>query len=384
MKKITLILLVLNTLLSCNNQELQISKSLEKQLYNEVLRNGKVTQSDYEVETYLDSSMQNTSKTVLHSFLKSHNLDKGYVIVMETQTGKIKAMTHLERTEENDYSNSNPLDINNAIEPGGLIKVFDMMTLYEDNKMDTSKRYATNGGTMYFEGIIMMKDKTFSKEHLSLTEAFLTSNNTVFAQVITNEYKNAPLQFLSYFDKFGLNNTLNYTLPLGTIKPRLSHPDSTSWGKISLPWMAIGYEMRYTPFQLISYYNAIGNNGKMMQPLYISKIKSKQGLENKYSEKVIKHSIASDKTITTMQNLMKKYVSEVGFFDSKIDASGCSASTTTLLKDSNRTKQYGSSFIAYFPSNKPKYTLMVYLQDKKEFESTIKGSLVEELVAKFK
>ena len=84
------------------------------------------------------------------------------------------------------------------------------------------------------------------------------------------------------------------------------------------------------------------------------------------------------------KNLLKKYVFEVGFFDSKIDASGCSASTTTLLKDSNRTKQYGSSFIAYFPSNKPKYTLMVYLQDKKEFESAIKGSLIEVLVAKFK
>lgn len=383
MKKFTFIVLFTTTMLSCNNKELQISKPLEEQLYTEMLRNGKVTQSDYEVETYIDTNMQNTSKTVLHSFLKSHNLDKGYVIVMETQTGKIKAMTHFERTEGNDYFNSNPLDINNAIEPGGLIKVFDMMTLYEDDKMDTSKKYATNGGTMFFEGM-MMKDKTFSKECLSLTEAFLTSNNTVFAQVISNEYKNAPLQFLSYFDKFGLNNTLNYALPLGTIKPRLSHPDSTSWGKVTLPWMAIGYEMRYTPFQLISYYNAIGNNGKMMQPLYISKIKSKQGLENKYSEKVIKHSIASEKTITTIQNLLKKYVSEVGFFDSKIDASGCSASTTTFLKDSNRTKQYGSSFIGYFPSNKPKYTLMVYLQEKKEFESAIKGSLIEELVAKFK
>lgn len=386
MKKIVLGLIFPFIIIGCDNKKkLVISDDLENELFSSVYLKNSPTNYDYFVETNTDSSIQKIASNNLMANMKKYNSEMGYVILMETSTGKIRAMSCFEKNTNNELSKSSKLYINEAIEPGGLIKTFNLMSLLEDKKVDTTSIYNTSGEVSFFGKKI--KDAYPIRTNLSLSEAYLNSSNTIFSQLMNNTYQDSTSKFVSNFEKFGLN--YNFKLPNadGNFKPYIPKPNTEEWSKITLPWMAIGYGIRLTPIQLLSYYNTIANNGKMMQPLFISKITSKQGLKKEYKEKVIKQNQISKNTISTLQNLLKETVNngiakEIN--SSKVSISGYAANTKINYGDESNNLQYSSSFIGYFPSDKPKYTIMVYLKDQNSVENTIVCKIVKEIASKIK
>jgi cell division protein FtsI (penicillin-binding protein 3) len=385
MKKIVLGLIFPFIIIGCDNKkELVISDDLENELFSSVYWKNSTNNYDYFVETYIDSSIQKVANDNLMANMNKYNSEMGYVFIMETSTGKIRAISCFEKNTNNKLSNSSKLHINDAIEPGGLIKTFNLMALLEDKKADTTSIFNSTNGEVSFYGRLI-KDSNPETKRLTLSEAYINSSNTIFAQLINNSYQNEPRKFVDNFEKFGLNYSFKLPCPEGNFKTFVPKPNSIEWSKITLPWMSIGYGIRLTPIKLLSYYNTIANNGKMMQPLFISKITSKKGLKKEYKEKVIRHNQISKNTIFILQDLLKKTVNN-GIAkeanSSKVSISGYAANTNVNYSGESNNLQYSSSFIGYFPSDKPKYTIMVYLENQNSVENTIVCNIVKEIASK--
>ena len=144
-----LIALLLLLVVSCTKQN-EITPQLEKELAKTVFQTESVKNDGYSIETAIDSSIQNSANQALLASLKEFEADNGFVVIMETNTGKIKSLIGLEKTEGSNYVKSKKVAIDIPIEPGSLIKPFNLISLLEDEKADTSAVYDAKGGKVFF------------------------------------------------------------------------------------------------------------------------------------------------------------------------------------------------------------------------------------------
>ena len=393
MKKIIFIIILLIVVSCKDKKQSSITPKLEKELCESLYNNQSKKIEGYTLKTYVDSTIQNTTKASLLESLKEYEADNGFVLVMETNTGKIKAMVGLEKDSQSNYVLSKSIAINTPIEPGSLIRTFDMMSLLEDKKSDTSSVYDAKGGKISLYGM-MIVDNHLGFNKLSLREAFLNSSNTIFAQAIDSSYNNTPHQYINNFNKFGLSSSFSQI----SCNPVIPTPKSDSWSKSSLPWMAFGYGVELTPIQLLTYYNSIANKGIMIEPLIISSIQKKD-LEIKNYDIIRQNGWTrysfepqtSLKTNKVLQDLLRVSVSKGScqvVNSQKISISGYSATTQINYSDENQKKEYASSFVGYFPSEKPKYTILVYVNkpnnEKGYYGSIVAGSVVKRIAETIK
>jgi len=386
MKKLIMLLVIVSFLGCKEKKQLSITPKLEKELCESLFNNQSKKIDGFTLKTYVDSTIQNTTKASLLESLKEYEADNGFVVVMETNTGKIKAMVGLEKDSQSNYVLSKSIAINTTIEPGSLIKTFDMMSLLEDKKSDTSSVYDAKGGkiSLYGKSIV---DNHLGFNKLSLSEAFLNSSNTIFAQAIDSLYKNTPQQYTNNFNKFGLSSSFSQI----SCNPVIPNPKSNSWSRTSLPWMAFGYGVELTPIQLLTYYNSIANNGIMVEPLFIFNIKNNNRYFKDFTKSVTRNTECSKNTINILKDLLRASVlkGSCQYVNSqKISISGYSATTQINYSGDNKKKEYASSFVGYFPSEKPKYTIFVYVKnpnpEKVPYGSIVAGSVVKRIAETIK
>lgn len=377
MKKIICVLLI-SISFSCTKQN-EITTQLEKELAKTVFQNEAVKKDRYSFESTIESSIQNNANKALLASLKQYEADNGFVVIMETNTGKIKSLIGLEKTEGSNYVKSKKVAINIPIEPGSLIKPFNLMSLLEDKKADTSKVHDSKGGKISFYGR-NVKDNQSGYKKLSLGNAFINNSNTIFAQAIDNAYKNYPQQYIDNFQKFGLSASFSQI----SSKSIIPSPKSNSWAGITLPWMGFGYGLQVSPIQLLTYYNSIANNGVMVEPLFLNNIKKDGVLIKEYAKPIVLKTSTSNKSNVLLKSLLRdafaKGVCKIVDSD-KVTVSGYAATTQINYSDGDGTLKYASSFVGYFPSDKPKYTILVYITNPNTAKG-VDGSLVAGTVVK--
>ena len=371
--------LVFTTLIvSCTKQN-DITPQLEKELSKTVFQNESVKKDSYSIETTIDSSIQNNANQALLASLKEYEADNGFVVIMETNTGKIKSLIGLEKTEGSYYVKSKKITIDIPIEPGSLIKPFNLMSLLEDKKADTSSVYDAKDGKISFYGSYV-KDSQSGLNKLSLGNAFINNSNTIFAQAIDNAYKNNPQQYIDNYQKFGLSASFSQI----SSKSIISSPKSNSWAGITLPWMGFGYGLQVTPIQLLTYFNSIANNGVMVEPVFLNTIKKDGEFVKEYAKPIVVKTSTSKKSNVLLKSLLRDAVLK-GFckiVDSdKVSISGYAATTQINYYEGNGVSKYASSFVGYFPSDKPKYTVLVYINNPKTTKG-VDGSVVAGTVVK--
>jgi cell division protein FtsI (penicillin-binding protein 3) len=372
-------ILVFNALLvSCTKQN-EITPQLEKELAKTIFQTESVKIDGYSIETAIDSSIQNNANQALLASLMQYEADNGYVVIMETNTGKIKSLIGLEKTEGSNYVKSKKVAIDMPIEPGSLIKPFNLMSLLEDKKADTSSVYDAKGGIVSFYGR-NIKDSQSGLNKLSLGNAFINNSNTIFAQAIDNAYKNNPQQYIDNYQKFGLSASFSQI----SSKSIISSPKSEGWANITLPWMGFGYGLQVSPIQLLTYYNSIANNGVMVEPLFLNAIKKEGEVVKEYAKPLVVKTSTSNKSNVLLKSLLRdavaKGVCKIVNSD-KVTISGYAATTQINYSEGNGVSKYASSFVGYFPSDKPKYTVLVYINNPKTAKG-LDGSLVAGTVVK--
>lgn len=375
-------------IVSCKKKPLILSKNQENNIVTSNYRFNNKFVKDLEVITFLDSNLQKQSHKALLQSIQNNDADNGCVLVMETNTGKVRAMVNLESINGNVIESKKNYAIQKYIEPGSFVKTFDLMSLLEDKKADTSTVYSSHNGEVSFYGKKIRDSHEGGYGDLSLGNALVYSSNTIFAQAITQAYKDNPNQFVSKFKNYQLGTNLDIPFT-NTNNQIIPQPNSSQWSAISIPWMSFGYGMSLSPIQILTYYNGIANGGEVVKPMFLSEIKNGEGQIIKYSKKVLKSKVCSNKTLVQMQDLLRKTVMKGTGLSCKSESIAISGKTSSVQINYGKpgtTKQFLSGFVGYFPSAKPKYSIIVILSNPKKlyYGADVAGVVVKKIAEKIK
>ena len=321
-------------------------------------------QDGYDVISTIDVYIQDIAHHALLKQLKDYKAEHGCVVVMETKTGKIKAISNLGKLNEADstYFETQNYAIAESHEPGSTFKLVDMIALLDDHKIDTSKVYDSKGGIIDYRGNKVRDSHEGGYGKISLARGFEVSSNTIMVQAVYENYRNNPKEFVDRIDRMGLNKPLG--LPFqGEGKPYIPQPNDKHWSAISLPWMAFGYGVSVTPLQTLTLYNAIANNGEMIKPQFVSEIKEWNKVIKKYDKQVINPKICSDETIgklkAVLQNVVKRGTGSKLYSKDFSMAGKTGTAQANYGHSGGSEKHYISSFVGFFPAENPKYSCIV-------------------------
>ena len=335
-------------------------------------------QDGYDVISTIDVYIQDIAHHALLKQLQEYDAEHGCVVVMETKTGQVKAISNLGRDEvSGNYYETINYAVAEAHEPGSTFKLVDMIALLDDHKIDTSAVFDSHGGTIIYNGRKVRDSHEGGYGQVSLARGFEVSSNTIMVQAVYNNYKNNPKQFVDRIDKLGLNKPLG--LPFqGEGTPTIPQPTEKSWSAISLPWMAFGYGVAVTPLQTLTLYNAVANNGEMVKPQFVSEIKEWNKTIKKYEKQVINPKICSDETILKLKAIMKNVVKKgtaAKLYSKDFSMAGKTGTAAAGYgTNGGSDKYYISSFVGYFPAENPKYSCIVVVHKPNTSQNNYYGA----------
>jgi cell division protein FtsI (penicillin-binding protein 3) len=319
-------------------------------------------QDGYDVISTIDVYIQDIAHHALLKQLEDYQADHGCVVVMETQTGKVKAIANLGRANDGTYYETTNYAVAESHEPGSTFKLADLMAILEDKVADTSTVYDTHGGVVKYSGKSVRDSHTGGYGKISLARGFELSSNTVMVQAVYDNYKDNPSKFVNHVNSYGLNKKLNMDFE-GEGRPFIPQPSDKNWSNISLPWMAFGYGVSVTPMQTLAFYNAVANNGEMVKPQFVSEIKEWNKTIVKVEKEVINPKICSKETLlkvkAVLANVVKKGTASKLFSKEFSMAGKTGTAAVNYAKDGGAGKYYASSFVGYFPADHPKYSCIV-------------------------
>jgi cell division protein FtsI (penicillin-binding protein 3) len=322
----------------------------------------------YDVISTIDINIQDIAHHALLTQLEKYKADHGSVIVMETQTGEIKAISNLGQTEEGKYYERLNYAIGESHEPGSTFKLMSLVAALEDQMVDTSDVIDTGKGRWRIYDRTVRDSKHGGYGKISVGDAFVVSSNTAFAKMIHNSYKERPEQFVNSLMDLGLHRELGMPIK-GEGKPVLRSPGDKGWSGISLAWMSHGYEVALTPLQTLAFYNAIANGGELLRPRLIKEVREWNKTIYSFEKEVIDPSICSDATISKVQQLLKDVVEkERGTAHRLYSPNFSMAGKTGTAQKNYVTKDpdklgYISTFAGYFPAERPKYSCIVVIHE---------------------
>lgn len=317
----------------------------------------------YDIHTTIDVNLQDVATHALERTLILNNAEWGTAVLMEVKTGEIRAIANLTRVKEGEYIEKYNYAVGTSLEPGSTFKLTSMLALLEDGKVKMNDMFDTeNGEKRYFANAVMYDSERGGHGVVTFQHAFEISSNVAISKAIYQHYKNNPIQFYNHLNKLHLTNPLGLQIP-GEGKPRIKHPTDDDWYGTTLPWSSIGYEVNVTPLQVLTLYNAVANNGKMVKPQFVKKVTKTGVVVKEFKPVVIEKSIASEKTIKNLRIMLEGVVERGTAYALKNPNYSIGGKTgTALVADGTKgyaQKVYRSSFCGYFPANNPEYTCMV-------------------------
>ena len=325
-----------------------------------------------DIITTIDTYIQDVAENALMKMMVMNNSLHGTCIVMETATGKIKAIANLGKRPEGDYLEDYNYGIGKKTEPGSIFKLATLLALLEDKHVDTNTIVDCEGGSKLFYGL-KIRDSHLGTGRITVKEAFARSSNVAFAKLAEEYYHDNPKQFYDHLHHLRLDTATGVDI-VGQAFPLIKKPGGKFWGKTTLPFMAHGYEELITPLHMLMVYNAVANNGRMMKPYLVNAVRD-MGVDVKiFSPKVLVDKICSDATLGKLKACMLDVVeSEHGTAHNlkteMYSFAGKTGTAVTALDNrgyNKANKIYQSSFIGFFPLDKPQYSIAVVIQNGNE------------------
>lgn len=318
-----------------------------------------------DILTTIDIDLQDVAESALLNQLRQHNAHHGVAILMEVKSGDIKAIANLEQGGDGNYYESYNYAIGESTEPGSTFKLASFMVALEDGVIDLDDTVDTGKGSIKYY------DKVISDSHregygkITAREVFEKSSNVGTAKIIYDNYKSRPGDFVDRLYRMGLNEKLGLEIR-GEGAPLIRYPGDKYWSGISLPMMSHGYEVQMTPLQILTFYNAVANNGRMMKPRLVKEVSYHGEVIKSFPTQVINPSIASKSTISKARILLEGVVRSGTATNLHTDTYIIAGKTGTaqIANDKYGYKvggkvSYQASFVGYFPAGDPVYSCIV-------------------------
>lgn len=316
----------------------------------------------------IDINMQDVAQRALEKQLIKSNADHGTVILMEVSTGEIRAIANFTKVDEGVYREKFNYAIAQSAEPGSTFKLASFMVGLEDGKFDLNDLVDTEGGKYKIYRHTIRDSHEGGYGVITMKKAFEVSSNVAIVKKIYQSYKDDPSEFTDALRDLHLGERVGLQIP-GEGAPLIKTPESKSWSGLTLPQMAYGYELKMTPLQMLTFYNAVANNGRMIAPLFVREIRKFGNTVETFQAREINGKICSDETLGKLQEMLEGVVDEDGTGEKlknplyKI-AGKTGTAQVAQGKDGYRLKrEYQASFCGYFPADKPKYSMIVVVHN---------------------
>ncbi|MCS6822923.1 MAG: transpeptidase family protein [Cytophagaceae bacterium] len=333
--------------------------------HNEIL-----PEQGVDIQTTIDINIQDVAESSLHNHLLKHDADYGCVVLMEVHTGEIKAIANLGKTEKGTYAENYNYAIGNhgLTEPGSTFKLASLLALFEDSDIKlTDTVFAHWGKYKYFDRV-MTDANPNGYGKLTVKEAFEKSSNIAVSKLVYEHFHNSPKKFIKYIRDMGIATPIEFQMH-GEAIPYIKDPSDKTWSGVTLPWMSIGYELKMTPLNTLAFYNAIANDGKMIQPMIVKEVRRADKVLEKFSTQVLVDKICSDRSLQMAQEMLEGVVERgtAKNINNAIYKIAGKTGTAQIIKNGSYTKSYYTSFVGYFPANRPKYSCIVAIYNPKGF-----------------
>ncbi len=319
----------------------------------------------YDVYTTIDVNVQDIAHHALLEQLELYDAEHGCVVVMEVKTGEIRAISNLAKSPSGTYYEKRNYAVWESHEPGSTFKLATYMAALEDKVVDTSTVIDTGNGVKTFYGKRVRDSRHGGYGKISVGRAFEVSSNIAIASILDDAYAKNPMKFINRLKQWGLNTKLDVSI-IGEGDPVIYEPGDKDWSRNALPSMAYGYNLRLTPLQMLTFYNAVANDGEMVKPRFIKQVKELDKEIKVFEKEVRREKICSDATLGAVQAMLKNTVEKgtgrklYSKYFSMAGKTG-TAQTEYWMKGWKENPRYVSSFAGYFPAENPKYSCIVVI-----------------------
>ena len=322
-----------------------------------------------DIEATLDINLQDVAESALLRHLLMHNAEYGCVVVMEVQTGEIKAMSNLTRGDDGDYREVYNYAVQGLTEPGSTFKLASMIALFEETSLSLNDTIDTGNGTYEFYGVEINDAKPGGYGRISVQEAMEKSSNIAVMKMIDAQFGQNPQRLIDYYKALGIDQPLGFQM-VGEGMPNVKGPGDEGWSKISHLWMSIGYELELTPLQILALYNAVANDGKLIQPIIVREAKSANRVERQFQAATINKRICSPSTLAKLRTMLEGVVERGTARNINDTYYTIAGKTGTAQKYINGrpSRRYYTSFAGYFPADNPRYSCIVVIDDPKGYQ----------------
>lgn len=355
-------------------------------------------QSGDDIITTLDINLQDITEEALLRAMNYHDAEWGTAVIMEVNTGAVRAIANLGRTSSGWWETYNHA-IGSAVEPGSTFKLASIMALLEDGYVDLDDSVDIEKGetTFYDEDMVDASPYSAKLDTISVKHAFKISSNVGMAKLVTRHYgernemngNQGATAFIQQLRDFNLHLPTGIEIE-GEANPYIkeAYNEEDQWSGVTLPWMSIGYEVRLTPLQLLTFYNAVANHGRMVKPFLVEEIQRFGETVQKFKPTILKQRIASPKTIDRAQELLEAVVEDGTAYKLKTDDYDFAGKTGTAQINYRRGSRgtriggYQASFVGYFPAINPVYSCIVVVNDPNRhgiYGSDVAGPVFREI-----
>jgi len=341
-----------------------------------------------DIVTTIDIDLQDVAASALRNQLKKHNAHHGCAVVMEVETGDIRAIANLEQRGDGSYEETYNYAIGESTEPGSTFKLPALMAALEDGVIDTGDIVDTGNGTVKYYNKVIRDTREEGYGKLTVKQVFEKSSNVGTAKIIWQHYKDNPRDFVNRLYAMKLNEKLDIQIK-GEGTPLIRYPGDKLWSGLSLPMMSHGYEVQMTPLQILTFYNGVANDGKMMKPRFVTSVMRNGIVVRRYEPDVIINSMASRSTIRKAKMMMEGVVDHgtaINLRNTNYKIAGKTgtaqiAQGTTGYRSGARIS-YQASFVGYFPAENPLYSCIVVVNAPSNgvyYGNIVAGSVFREI-----
>lgn len=329
-----------------------------------------------DVVTTIDINLQDITESALSKAMVQYQAESGIAILMDVKTGAIKAIANLAWTKEGKLWETFNHAIGSSTEPGSTFKTASMLALLEDGYIDLEDSIDLEQGVTIYHDAELKDAHPHTLNRVSVKHAFGMSSNVGISRLVYNNYgtKNKADKYIERLRDFYLDQPTGIEIG-GEVEPfiKKAYSEEDGWSGTTLPWMSIGYELTTTPLQLLSFYNAIANDGVYVKPYLVREVQQYGETIKRFPVTEVKGRIASKKAIRQMQQLLETVVdSSWGTaYSARSEAYRFAGKTGTAqlnyqrLNEKTKVGGYQASFAGYFPAENPVYSCMVLISKPK-------------------
>jgi cell division protein FtsI (penicillin-binding protein 3) len=315
-----------------------------------------------DVVTTLDIDIQDVAESSLRQQLIKNNADHGCVVLMEVKTGDVKAIANLERVGEGEYRETYNFAIGESVEPGSTFKLPVLIAGLEDGAWSLTDTVDTDHGKVRFYDKVIKDSHEGGYGKITVKRVLEVSSNVGMSKLVMEHYGDHPRDLIDRLYSMGLNNKLGLEIK-GEGTPMIHYPGDKYWSGISLAMISHGYEVKMTPLQILTFYNAIANDGVEVKPRFVRELRYHGRTVQKFPPEVINPSICSKETLAKARLMLEGVVEDGTAKNLRNSVYKIAGKTgTAQIADERKgykQRKYLASFVGYFPADDPRYSCIV-------------------------